>query len=307
MSYRAPRLNEISGPQAIIPGALLGGVDPFRGGEAVLYPMTIVFGPNYSLKAETGGSSTFGLHYTSAALAGLRASLTWYDLKIKNYIGIPNTQAVLDNPSLFPGVVVRAPPTPQDQQQGFLGVITQYNDSNVNFGDLRVAGVDADVSYLIDSRLGQFTPALAIANIYRWQSALTPGSAPIDGVSQATFAPFTGVGWAPRWKGTASVAWKRGSLSMNVAGRYVGRYLDYQEIVPNSHETGNTWIFDAGARYQLDQQSSQSPRLGHSYVSVGIVNVLNKIPPFAYTGLGYDYSEYDVRGRFLHLNVGVKY
>jgi len=133
-------------------------------------------------------------------------------------------------------------------------------------------------------------------------------SGAVDGVSKATFAPFTGVGWAPRWKGTASLAWRRDPVTVNVTGRYVGRYLDYQEIVPNTHETGNSWVIDASARYVLGYAPSGShPRFAHAFVALGAVNVFNKVPPFAYTSGWYDYSEYDIRGRYIHLSVGVKY
>ena len=304
-SYRAPQLSEISGPQATFTDSFIGGIDPFRGNEPVVYPLTIVAGPNFNLRPETGNSSTLTLAYSSEAKHGLRASLSWYDLKISNYIGIQNTQAILDHPELFPGAVIRAPATPADQQKGFLGLITQFDSTFYNFGDLHVDGFDADVSYAIDTPLGQFTPSLAIANIYKWQSALLPDTPAIDAVSQAT---FFGVGWAPRWKGTAALAWKRGPLTMNVAGRYLGRYRDYQEIIPNSNELGNSWIIDASARYEAGRGlAGRAPWLAGSYVALGAVNLFNKTPPFSFTPSWYDIKEYDIRGRFLHLNVGVRF
>lgn len=303
-SYRAPRLNEIAGPQVSGFGQL-GITDPFRGNELETYPLAILSGPNNGLKPETGRSLTFGLAYTSEALQGFRASLTWYDLKISNYIGIPNSQAIVENPNLFPGAVVRAPPTPQDVQQGFLGVITQFNELYYNFGDLRVGGFDADVSYAIDTPIGQFTPSLAIANIYKWTSALTPNLPAIDGVSLAT---FNGVGWAPRWKGTASVAWKRGLLSTNVAGRYVGRYLDYQDFVPNGNEISSTLIFDVSARAEIGEAfASTVPFAKNAYISIAAVNVLNKIPQFSYNPAWYVFQESDIRERYLRLSVGSRF
>jgi iron complex outermembrane receptor protein len=304
LSYQAPQLNQISGPTSVFPLSL-GVPDPFRGNQLISYPVTFVFGPNRNLKPETGDSLTLGLQYSSQALPGLHTSLTWYDLRISNYIGPENLEPLVANPNLFPGAVVRAPATPQDQQQGFLGVITQLNYGDYNFGDLRVAGFDADVSYAIETRAGQFTPSVAIANVYRWQSAILPGTPAIDAVSQAT---LFGVGWSPRWKGTAALAWKKGPLSMNLAGRYIGRYLDYQDFVPNTNEIGNTWIFDFNARYEVGQAlASTNPWLARSYVAIGAVNLLNKTPPFSYSPSWYDFQEYDLRGRYLHLNVGVRF
>ena len=304
LSYEAPQLSQISGPQTVF-AASLGVPDPFRGNQLISYPVTYTFGPNFNLKAETGDSFTLGLQYSSKALPGLHTSLTWYDLRISNYIGTESTQTILSNPNLFPGAVIRAPPTPQDQQQGFLGAITQFNNLFYNFGDLRVAGFDADISYAIDTHAGQFTPSVAIANIYKWQSALLPGTPAIDAVSQAT---LIGAGWSPRWKGTAALAWKQGPLSMNLAGRYIGKYLDYQNSVPNTHEIGNTWIFDFNARYEVGQAlASTNPWLAHSYVAFGVVNLFNKTPPFSYTPNWYDIEQYDIRGRYLHLNVGLRF
>jgi iron complex outermembrane receptor protein len=306
LSYQAPQLLQISGSQNVFVLNGLGGVtDPFRGNQVISYPLRVVAGPNFNLKPETGDAFTLGLQYSSQALPGLQTSLTWYDLKISNYIGIEQSETIVANPDLFPGAVVRAPPTAQDQQQGFLGVITQFNNLFYNFGDLRVSGFDADISYAIDTRAGQFTPSLSIANVYRWQSALLPGTPAIDAVSQAT---LFGVGWAPRWKGTAALAWKQGPLSMNLAGRYIGKYLDYQDFVPNTNEIGNTWIFDFNARYEVGQALASTNRwLARSYVAFGAVNLLNKTPLFSYSPFWYDVQEYDIRGRYLHLNVGVRF
>ncbi len=306
LSYQAPQLFQISGQQFSTVAALFIP-DPFRGNQLSTYPVTQLFGSNPNVKPETGDSFTLGLEYASQSLTGLHASVTWYDLRISNFIGAQAPQSLLTYPNLFPGAVTRAPPTPQDQQLGYLGLITQLNDLNYNFGDIRVTGVDADIRYAIDTRAGQFTPSVAIANIYKWQSALLPGAPEIDAVSQATSSIFGGgVGWSPRWKGTAALAWKQGPLSMNLSGRYIGRYLDYQVFVPNTNETGNTWIYDFNARYEVDKASTTNPWLVGAYVSFGAVNLFNKVPPLSYTPYLYDFLEYDNRGRYLHLSVGVR-
>ena len=226
-----------------------------------------MFGPNYTLKPETGDSFTLGLDYSSQALPGLHTSLSWYEINITNFIGAEATADLLAYPNLFPGAVIRAPPTQQDQQQGYLGVITQINKVDYNFGEIHVAGFDGDIRYVIDTRVGEFTPSVAIANVYKWQSALLPSTPEMSAVGRATIYSFGGgPGWSPRWKGTAALAWKQGPLSMSLAGRYIGRYLDYQMFVPNTNEIGNTWIFDFNARYDLGQAlASTNPWLARSY------------------------------------------
>jgi iron complex outermembrane receptor protein len=308
VSYRAPQLQEISGPQNSFSFPLFAP-DPFRGGQLITYPVTFISGPNSGLKPETGDTFTLGLEYSSQALPGLHTSLTWYDLKITNYIGQESIGTLLSYPTLFPGAVTRAPATAQDQQQGYLGVVQQLDYTYYNFGDLRVSGVSGDISYAIETRAGVFTPSLAISNIYRWQSAILPNAPSVDGVSNA-IDYLAGVGWAPRWKGTAALSWKQGPVSMGIAGRYIGRYLDYQlaGLPPNTNEIGNTWIVDFNARYGIGQALARTnPWLAQSYVAFGVVNLLNKTPPFSNNPDWYDTREYDLRGRYVHLSAGVRF
>jgi len=175
---------------------------------------------------------------------------------------------------------------------------------NYNFGDLRVAGFDADVSYAIDTALGNFKSSMAIANVHTWDSALVPGAPLVSYVSQAN----NGLGFAPRWKGTAALGWNLGPLSASLSGRYIGRYRDHQEAVPNANVLGNTWIFDLNARFAVGQALARGSRwLAGAFVAVGAVNLFDKAPPFSYGFLPYDAAQADIRGRFLYAQLGVRW
>src|SRR5205807_2732726 len=112
-----------------------------------------------------------------------------------------------------------------DVARGFPGAITALRDTYFNFGKIHVAGFDGDVSYKFDTGVGEFTPAVALANVFRWRSAIAPGAPESDNVSKAN---QLGVGFAPRWKGTVQLGYLKGLFSTTVIGRYTGRYLDYQ-------------------------------------------------------------------------------
>lgn len=302
LSYKAPELLQIGGPQNVLFGSAGVLMDPFRG-NALVPPITVVSGPNFNLKPETGDSRTLGITYRSQAQQGFAASLTYFALNIKNYIATHDLQTLIDDPSLFPGAIIRGPTTAQDVQQGFLGPITQINNAYYNFGDLSIAGFDADLSYMLETAVGQLTPYVSVANIYKWQSALTPNSPSVSYVSQANLDP----GWAPRWKGTAGLSWKRGPLSASLTGRYVGPYNDYTVFVPN-HGLGNSWIFDTNTRYQFGHGfANDSGWLAGTYIALGAVNLLNKAPPLSYFVIPYDATQYDIRGRFVYTQVGVKW
>jgi iron complex outermembrane receptor protein len=215
-------------------------------------------------------------------------------------------QTLIDFSSVFPGGIVRAPPTAQDTQQGFPGVITGINDLYFNFGELHVAGVNLDVSYQASSAVGEWTPSVTVSNIYDWRSALAPGLPPVSYVSQATY--ISSLGFAPRWKGTAALAWKRGAFGASVAGRYIGRYKDYQDFTPNTNELGNYWTYDASAHVDIGKGAGRERRwLPALSIAVGAVNLFDKSPPFSFNGSGYDAAEYDIRGRYLYAQISAKF
>jgi hypothetical protein len=200
---------------------------------------------------------------------------------------------------------VRAPPALQDQEKGFAGQIIQLNDLYFNFGNLDIAGFDVDVNYLITTQLGDIRPSVEVSNMDKWKYALVPGSPLVSYLSQAT---YSGLGFSPRWKGTASLKWIRGPYSATLLGRYIGSYRDYQDFVPNTNELGNSWLFDLYARYEFGAAlSGEHPWLSHGYVSLGAVNLFNRFPPFSYGVTPFDIYEGNLLGRKVYAQVGFQW
>jgi len=304
VSYKAPQLQQIGGG---IQGTFMqsGLIDPLRGNEPVNGNVPVSFGGNPDLKAETGRSRALGIVYSSRRLTGFRAELTQFEIELNNYISSPPLQALVDSANIFQGGVVRAPPSAQDVQKGFPGPITALNDLYFNFGEVRVSGVNLDLSYRATTATGEWTPAISVSNIYKWLSALSPGSAPVSYLGQATLA---GPGFAPRWKGTAALAWQRGPLGASVSGRYMGRYADYQDLVQNRNELGNFWTYDANLHIDVGKVIAKNNQwLAGVSLDVGAVNLFDRAPPFSYNGVGYDYTEYDIRGRFVYAHLATKF
>jgi hypothetical protein len=112
------------------------------------------------------------------------------------------------------------------------------------------------------------------------------------------------VGFAPRWKATTGLGWKGGPLSLNMLGRYVGRYQDYQEFVANTNTLGNLWLFDLNANLAVGKAGegggSWIPGLA---VTLGAINIFDKAPQFAHTTPPYDFNTVDIRGRTLYVQI----
>jgi hypothetical protein len=73
---------------------------------------------------------------------------------------------------------------------------------------------------------------------------------------------------------------------------------------------GKFWLFDCNVKYDLGSAAAGRNRyLAGAYVSAGVVNAFNSLPRYSnlFGGIvGYDPSEYDIRGRFVYINFGVR-
>jgi iron complex outermembrane receptor protein len=232
-------------------------------------------------------------------LEGLRLTITHWAIDQTDGIQQFGPQVIVNNEALFPDAVTRAatctgsPPCP----------ITSVNATFVNFGRLSVAGVDYELTHRLRTSIGTFDPSIAATQTYRFSATLTPSSPAINAVSAAQ---DTG-NWAPRWKGTAGLGWRRGDWTASVDGRYVGRYQDYD----STREIGNFWLVDASVRYALGSVfGPESAYLKNSYVRLGAVNLFNKLPQFSnfeFDIVGYDPTQGDIRGRFIYAQAGLRW
>ena len=293
-SFRAPDLIDLYAARSTYDGAV---ADPLRGNAIEIVKNTI--GGNPGLQPELGLSRTFGLVYSSETFQDLRLAVTWWEIDETKGIQQLPAQVIVDNAALFPEAVTRAsscqgqPPCP----------ITAVTATYLNFGNLDLAGLDYQLTYKYRTGLGTFTPSITVTQTYRYRTTLTPGSPVISAVSAAQ---DTG-DWAPRWKGTAALEWRLGVWTTNLAGRYVGKYQDYDSTA----EIGNFWLVDADARCAVGRiLVPESKYWQNAYARFGAVNLFNRLPQFSnfeFDAVGYDPAQADIRGRFLYAQLGVKW
>jgi iron complex outermembrane receptor protein len=288
-TFKAPPLTDLTLSTSTFPGIPV--IDP-RNGQSD--SVDFIFGGNPNLKASTGQSKSLGLVYVNPQMPNLRLAVTNWQVDLQNSVQLFSLPNIVNNETLFPGAVVRSPVD---------GRITAVYDVYFNFGEIKVKGIDYDLSYKINSDVGLLTPSLSATETYHFTGALFPGLPPTDRTSKASDDTI----WAPRWKGTAAVTWELGPLTAHIDGRYVGRYQDYD----STREIGNFWLFDANFRFAIGESlASNHPLLRSSYIELGRVNLFNKLPTFsnyASGTVGYDPAEYDVRGGFTYAQIGVRW
>jgi|HubBroStandDraft_4_1064222.scaffolds.fasta_scaffold03475_3 iron complex outermembrane receptor protein len=293
-SFKAPSLYNLYSPIQSFPnGALI--LDPVSGRYD---SVTLVSGGNPGLQPETGLSKTAGFVYLSQLVPGLELSATYWEIVESNTIDNISPELIVANEDSFPGRVIRGPGS-----NGQPGPITTVITTPVNFGAFSVTGIDYQAKYKYDSGIGLWTPSVNVSQTYRYLANLLPGVAATERVSQAS----DDGAWAPRWKGTAAIAWKLGAITATFDGRYVSKYQDYD----STREIGNFWLCDLSIRYELGSAlASRASWLNGSYVSAGGVNIFDRPPQYssyASNFLGYDPTQADIRGRFLFAQIGAKW
>jgi iron complex outermembrane receptor protein len=203
-------------------------------------------------------------------------------------------QAIVNFPSLFPGRIVRGPSNQ----------IISIDNRAVNLGGVEAEGFDIHVAYVFETGLGALTPSVDWTIITKFETSLVPGVAPVDRLSRADSADA----WAPRHKGTAALAWKSDDVSARIAGRYVGRYLDYQ-TPPNDNHLGDFWLVDANVRVDLDDILGIDDDR-NLFLSASVTNLFDREPDYSnFTSglIGYDPTQYDLLGRIVRIGIGVSF
>lgn len=280
-AFKAPTLVSLYSPQITTPDS-----EVIVNGQAQY--VTELNGGNPNLKAETSTSHTFGLAYSGEDIPGLSASITNWEVDLKNDIQSLSAQTILENPALFSQYITHAAD----------GTISEVNSTYVNFGEIRVGGMDYAASYKMKTGIGTFTPSLQATGIYHYTSALAPGS---PAINVNGHGQDSGV-WAPHWKGTAALQWTLRSLAIAVDGRFVGPYQDYDRSV----YIGDFWLADFNVHYSVD---GLFKRMEGSFIDAGIRNAFNRQPQFStfYDGLvGYDPTQADFIGRLMYVKLGVR-
>jgi iron complex outermembrane receptor protein len=197
---------------------------------------------------------------------------------------------ILENSSSFPGRVVR----------DASGNIVSVDVTALNYGAINVSGIDYSLSYLIQTGLGDFRPSLGATQTLSYSSALVPGAPAVDGLAKAQISG----NWAPRWKGTIALDWKKGRYSVGTDARYVSKYLDYD----GSRSIGNFWIVDLNVRANLFGPAGA--RSTPVFLELGASNLFNRLPQASSFGqgfLGYDATQGDIRGRYTYVRLGTNF
>ncbi len=297
-SFRPPSMFELYFPKLLIPN-LLPVIDPRRALETRV--VSFVTGGNPDLEPTRGKSYTAGLEFRPQAIEPLSLSASYWHITVdKRVTPVLQSTFVLANESLFAERVLRAEPTPADIAAGRPGSILQVDLSRMNFGRLTTSGIDLGASYQLDSAFGHFGGSVMATWIDKFETIDVQPTA----ASRINLANDI-IGTITKWRGVASLDWRRGALATTTAIRYIPSYDDTLGGVRTGRTIPAQTFLDLQLAVGLEKLSDGVLWRGLE-LAAGAANVLDQQPHFAEVGglQGYDNSQGDLKGRFWYVRLG---
>ncbi|MBA4136546.1 MAG: hypothetical protein C0518_04440 [Opitutus sp.] len=310
--------------------------------------------PNLQPEESTGKSA--GVVFEVPRVKGLSVGVDYWEIRQKNVIASAGsiaddtaalnaaTQAALAagqgiaNIDLGSGTgnyqgdpaVVRLPVTQADRdffaaynatrtpgnQRAVVGAIDFLRTSYFNRSSEFVNGFDFDVTYrLPKNAFGNFTLNTNWTYLNSFYTYAAPGSPRTE--LRDTNAAAVG-GASPKWRGSASITWRKGAWGAGLAGYYIGDYTDsgattsaatYASLGEPGYirpffTNGNTSYryivrdsisYNGYVSYRIS--AKQSKWLHDTSIRLGVVNLLNSKPPLSSDSRGYDPSLYNTMAR----------
>jgi iron complex outermembrane receptor protein len=310
--FRAPSLTELYQPQ--VSGVSGPGVnDPQRCGVpdangvinqdsrdcATQFP--IVLGGNTALRPEQSENYTLGLVLEPIRDFSIGFDAFKVNLKDTIIFGV-TPAAILADPGQFESFVTRGPADPATP--GLPGHVTNIDQTNLNFGETRIEGIDVDVRYRFTMQnLGSFTAGIVGSYFQKYDVQNPDGSfTSIAGI--ASFITNGAGGVVPRWHHYLSLAWDAGDWQVSAAQNLQSQYQD----LPGTFEDTTDPAFAPRTvnRYITYDLQGAYTGIANTRLALGARNVTNKDPPYTNAGgqnffqAGYDPGYADPRGRFIY-------
>ena len=240
-----------------------------------------------NLRPEKAETYSIGADFTPSWIPGLRASVTYYNIKYKDQVGLaPGTTDIFTNPAfrsfvtlnptraqldalIIPGRLVLNTTTPIPSTVGQI-----LDRRRQNLGATNTYGIDFDGSYRWNTDYGSWAAGVAGNRILNFDLQTGVGS------------PFVPQRQIVRTRVRGNVAWTNGPFAAGAALNYTGRFNQSYASSAGGAAVQRVKPFitlDVNGAYDLPDDGL----LGGTSVSINVDNALNERPPVALISGGY--------------------
>jgi iron complex outermembrane receptor protein len=259
---RAPNLQELFQPGSVVNTLVndpLNNNTPIRAFQSV--------GGNTGLKPENADTLTAGIVFRPAFLNGFRASVDYYDIKIKGAIATNSAQLIVDR--CFAGI------------EQFCAAITRNSANQIvsinaqpfNALQERARGIDIEVSYTRPVGAGTIDFRV-LANYVDKLDIITPeGTVTRAGEVSNNVGAAEGV---PNWRATATATYDDSAMTAQLRGRLIGAAVFDDQWGPTVIDRGSVPAIAYLDAYLGFKTSAIAPK---SEFFLAVDNLLNQDPP----------------------------
>jgi outer membrane receptor protein involved in Fe transport len=284
-------------------------VNPFNTSQTT--PPTIYSGGFPSLRPEKADTTTLGVVVSpSGFLDGLRLSVDWYRIKVKDYIGsVPGgAQFIVDR--CFANVAAACAAI----DFGPNNTISVIRNVSLNLDEIETSGIDIEAVYTIP--LGGDRQAITLRGLATYVDKLKTVSFG-DVVDRAGQTGNSAGLAAPRWTSNATITYDSPHFSTTLQGRFIASGLyDAQRVGPDDPAYATTRINSisdnrVASRFYVNlfatyRFSSAEGRGAELFAAVN--NLFDRAPPAAPETQFYTNPVYfDTIGRYFRVGARYKY
>lgn len=272
--FRAPSLSENSASTNISYGTVADPYDPDISGSRQS-PTFFTVG-NTDLEPERTRSYNFGLVFTP--LRDTILSIDWYRIELDNLVGTNNTASIVQANN--PADVVR------DARGKLVAVYNRYQ----NLSELKTSGIDVELNQRFHTEtFGDFSVSSGYTHVLDYQRPATVGGPLVD------YAGSNRGPSLPAHKATTRLGWNLDAFETSLTWYYTSGY-DQVPVV--------------GGQTSVDAYNQFDLYLGWSgfegvTLYAKVENLADETPPHdaAFPGVRapYDFSQYDLRGRYFRI------
>ncbi len=262
-----------------------------------------------TLESENAESYSIGVNWRPDFVQGLDIGATYYNVEYSNLIYKPTRADVLTNPAFAASrvlgrfdaatntfqpldaayiatLVSRAPPqTPITPGQTFN---MAFNSYAINIGTREHAGIDLNVGYEFDTRIGNWALGVVANKQTKFDEEVVPGSG---------FFSRINTGDAPEWATRFQAQWAAPGFPLRV-----GLVSNYKSsYVEPSGKVDNYLIHNLTASYDFERIAKGMT------LQARVRNLTDESPPFLNIAEGYDDDQHTPYGRQFDLTLRLKF
>jgi len=270
-------------------GVPAGGYD-----NAGSIQLPTLYGGSTALLPEEADILTAGFVYEPGFLSGLSLTVDYWETEIDGAVSSLGPQLILDScqqSGQYCNLVDRWAPG----SGATVGDIRLITNLNINVGGNEASGVDLSARYSLDNtRFGMFDFGIDAIHLINYEKRLADG----------TVIPHAGRfedghdGNFPEWRWNFTTDWSQNNWSANYTARYIGKVTEplikWFNVGNEERTVDKQLIHNLQGSYNFEAYKTR--------LTLGVDNVTDRQPPFAYSGFNdnTDPRTYETRGRYYY-------